>query len=78
MALDSHLSEVSKLKSITIKDLEIVEQERQQKEVAEKSTSMALAQLALENQKKDILITQLTQTVANLNIEIMKLKGGIS
>ena len=65
------------MKSIRIKDLEIVEQERQQKEVAEKNTSMALAQLALENQKKDILIEQLTQTVANLNIEIMKLKGGV-
>ncbi|MBA2878066.1 hypothetical protein HNR63_001120 [Anoxybacillus kamchatkensis] len=66
------------MKSIRIKDLEIVEQERKHGEIAEKSTSMALAQLALENQKKDILITQLTQTVANLNIEIMKLKGGIS
>lgn len=66
------------MKSIRIKDLEIVEQERKHGEIAEKSTSMALAQLALENQKKDILITQLTQTVANLNIEIMKLKGGVS
>ena len=62
------------MKSIRIKDLEIVEQERQQEEAIEKSTSMALAQLVLENQKKDILITQLTQTVANLNLEIMKLK----
>ena len=66
------------MKSIRIKDLEIVEQERKHVEIAEKSTAMALGQLALENQKKDILITQLTQTVANLNIEIMKLKGGIS
>ena len=66
------------MKSIRIKDLEIVEQERQQGEALEKSTSMALARLALENQKKDILITRLTQTVANLNIEIMKLKGGVS
>ena len=66
------------MKSIRIKDLEIVEQERKHGEIAEKSTSMALVQLALENQKKNILITQLTQTVANLNIEIMKLKGGVS
>lgn len=66
------------MKSIRIKDLEIVEQERQQGEALEKSTSMALARLALENQKKDILITQLTQTVANLNLEIMKLKGGVN
>jgi len=66
------------MKSIRIKDLEIVEQERQQGEALEKNTSMALARLALENQKKDILINRLTQTVANLNIEIMKIKGGVS
>ena len=48
------------MKSIRIKDLEIVEQERQQGEALEKSTSMALARLALENQKKDILIARLT------------------
>lgn len=64
------------MKSIRIKDLKIVEQERQQGEAIEKSTSMALSRLTLENQKKDVLIKQLTQTVANLNIEIMKLKGG--
>lgn len=66
------------MKSIRIKDLEIVEQEQRQEEAVKKSMSMALTQLSLENRKKDILITQLTQTVANLNIEIMKLKGGIS
>ena len=66
------------MKSIRIKDLEIVEQEQRQEEAVKKSTSMALAQLSLENRKKDTLITQLTQTVANLNIEIMKLKGGIN
>lgn len=66
------------MKSIRIKDLEIVEQEQRQEEAVKKSTSMALAQLSLENQKKGILITQLTQTVANLNIEIMKLKGGVN
>lgn len=66
------------MKSIRIKDLEIVEQERQQEELAEKNTATVLSQLAIENKKKDLLITQLTQTVANLNIEITKLKGGIS
>lgn len=66
------------LKSIKIKDLEIVEQERQQSETTEKSTTATLAQLAVENKKKDILIAQLTQAIANLNIEIEKLKGGIS
>ncbi|WPZ17776.1 hypothetical protein UM396_14420 [Geobacillus subterraneus] len=66
------------MKSIRIKDLEIVEQERQQEELAEKNTATTLAQLAIENKKKDLLITQLTQTIANLNIEIAKLKGGVS
>lgn len=66
------------MKSIRIKDLEIVEQERKQEELAEKNTMNALVQLTIENKKKDLLITQLTQTVANLNIEITKLKGGIS
>ena len=66
------------MKSIRIKDLEIVEQERKQEELAEKNTTNALVQLTIENKKKGLLITQLTQTVANLNIEITKLKGGIS
>lgn len=65
------------MKSIRIKDLEIVEQERRQEEAVKRSTSMALAQLTLENQKKDVLIEQLTQTVSKLNIEIAKLKGGV-
>ena len=66
------------MKSIRIKDLEIVEQERKQEELTEKNTTNALVQLTIENKKKDLLIAQLTQTVANLNIEITKLKGGIS
>lgn len=66
------------MKSIRIKDLEIVEQERQREEAIETGTAMALARLALENQKKDVLIEQLTQTIVNLNIEIAKLKGGVN
>lgn len=66
------------MKSIRIKDLEILEQEQRQEEAVKKSTSMALARLALENQKKDVLIEQLTQTVANLNIEVARLKGGVN
>lgn len=65
------------MKSIRIKDLEIIEEERKQEELAEKNTATALVQLTIENKKKDLLITQLTQTVANLNIEIAKLKGGV-
>lgn len=70
------MKEVNELKSIRIKDLEIVEQERQQSEIVEKSTAEVLAQLSVENKKKDVLIVQLTQTIADLNIEISKLKGG--
>lgn len=66
------------MKSIRVKDLEIVEQERQQEESTEKNTAAALAQLTIESKKKDLLITQLTQTIANLNIEIAKLKGGVN
>lgn len=65
------------MKSIRIRDLEIVEQEQRQEEAVKKSTSMALAQLALENHKKDVLIERLTQTVANLNIEVARLRGGV-
>ncbi|GGJ68272.1 hypothetical protein GGR02_001815 [Anoxybacillus voinovskiensis] len=65
------------MKSIRIKDLEIVEQERQQSEMTEKSIALTLAQLALENKKKDAVIAQLTKTVSALNIEITKWKGGM-
>lgn len=65
---------MEELKSIRIKDLEIVEQEKQQSEIAEKSTAETLAQLFIENKKKDALIEELTQTVADMNIEITKLK----
>lgn len=62
------------MKSIRIKDLEIVEQEKQQSENAEKSTAETLVQLSIENKKKDALIAELTQTVADMNIKIAKLK----
>ena len=35
-----------------------------------------LAELTIDNKKKDILIAQLTNTVAMLNLEINKIKRG--
>lgn len=64
------------MRSIRIKDLEVVEQERFEKEIANKSMAQIIAMLTVENKKKDMLIGQLSQTVAALNIEIAKLKGG--
>lgn len=64
------------MKSIKIKDLEIIEKEKETQEIPQKNFATSLAELAIENKKKDVLITQLTQAVENLNIEITKLKGG--
>lgn len=64
------------MKSIRIKDLEIIEKEKEVQEIPQKNFTESLAELAIENKKKDVLITQLTQAVTNLNIEITKLKGG--
>lgn len=60
------------MKAIRIKDLEIVEQEQKMEQIP----TQTLAELTIENKKKDILIAQLTNTVAMLNLEINKLKGG--
>ena len=60
------------MKSIRIKDLEVVEQEQKAEQIPMKT----LAELTIDNKKKDILIAQLTNTVAMLNLEINKLKGG--
>lgn len=45
--------------------------------ISGQNTVRAIADLAVENAKKDLLIQQLAQTIANLNIEIQQLKGGI-
>ena len=62
------------MRSIRIKDLEIVEQEQQQARLPIKNTAAAIAQLAVKNAQKDIAIGQMAQTIAGLNIEIQKLK----
>lgn len=45
--------------------------------ISGQNTVRAIADLNVENAKKDLLIQQLAQTIANLNIEIQQLKGGI-
>ena len=50
--------------------------EKESKKLTEQNTVKAIADLAVSNKQKDLLIQQLSQTVANLNIEIAKLKGG--
>ena len=65
------------MKSIKIKDLEIIEQEKVEQELPQKNLALSMAQLAIENKKKDMLIQQLSQTVASLNVELAKVKGAI-
>lgn len=66
-----------KMKTIKIKDLEIIEQEKQLEELSGKTTAAAMAQLSVENKKKDALIQQLTKTTAELSVELAKVKGAI-
>jgi len=40
------------------------------------NTAKAIADLSVENAKKDALIQQLAGTVSNLNIKIAQLQGG--
>ncbi len=60
------------MRTIRAKDLEIIEQERRQAEQPSKDTAKAIAQLAVENAKKDIALTQMAQAIAMLNIELKR------
>jgi hypothetical protein len=61
---------------IKVTDLEIVQSERENEIAVPQNTAKAIANLAIDNMKKGVAIQQLTQMVANLNIEIKKLQGG--
>lgn len=61
---------------IKVTDLEIVQSERENEITVPQNTAKAIANLAIDNMKKGVAIQQLTQMVADLNIEIKKLQGG--
>lgn len=42
----------------------------------EESLSKEVASIKINNMKKDVIITNALQTIANLKVEIMELKGG--
>lgn len=44
---------------------------------SKQQTAKAIAELAVKNAQKDIAINQMAQTIAQLNIEIQQLKGGM-
>lgn len=72
------MREVRLLLEIAIADLKITRDENKKKsleEVANQNSAKVIAQLMLSDKKKDLIITQLAQAVANQNIEIQKLKG---
>lgn len=50
--------------------------DKENKKLTEKNTVKAIAELNIEDKKKDMLIQNMAQTIADLNIEIQKLKGG--
>lgn len=52
-------------------------EEKTDGEKIQELTIQQVTKLDIENNKKDIMIANLTQSVANLNIEINKLKGGL-
>ena len=45
-------------------------------QLGKQNTAKAIADLSVENAKKDALIQQLAGTVSNLNIKIAQLQGG--
>lgn len=61
---------------IQVSDLKIKRYEENAKQTQEKTSTKTLAELAVESKKKDLVIQQLAQTIATLNLEVQKLKGG--
>lgn len=56
---------------------EILNPEKTDGEKIQELTIQQVTKLDIENNKKDIMIANLTQSVANLNIKINKLKGEV-
>jgi len=64
------------LLEIQVSDLKIKRYQENSKTTQEKTTAKTLAELTVESKKKDLVIQQLASTIAMLNLEIQKLKGG--
>jgi|BioPla2DNA2_1021312.scaffolds.fasta_scaffold137199_2 hypothetical protein len=56
-------------------DLEILRQEEETNRAGEQSIVKAIANFAVQDKKKDLLIQQLAQTVSSMAIEIEKIRG---
>lgn len=64
------------MKQIKARDLEIIEQEKQEEQANEANLAQSIADLKIQNTKKDQRIPDLSQTIADLNVQIQQLKGG--
>jgi len=60
---------------IKVTDLEILRQEEETNRAGEQSIVKAIANFAVQDKKKDLLIQQLAQTVSSMAIEIEKIRG---
>ncbi len=63
------------LKKIRATDLIELRNKQVKEDMANKANTKLIADLMVEDKKKDLQITQLTQMVNTLNIEVNKLKG---
>ncbi len=63
------------LKKIRATDLIELRNKQAKEDMANKANIKLIADLMVEDKKKDLQITQLTQMVNTLNIEVNKLKG---
>lgn len=63
------------LKKIRATDLIELRNKQAKEDMANKANTKLIADLMVEDKKKDLQIMQLTQMVNTLNIEVNKLKG---
>lgn len=63
------------LKMVRATDLVALRNKQTREDMASKANTKLIADLMIEDKKKDIQIMQLGQMVSSLNIEINKLKG---
>ncbi|MEG0612658.1 MAG: hypothetical protein RR486_09090 [Clostridium sp.] len=56
---------------------EYEEIQKSNEEIEKEIFAKTLSELTIENKKKDVMITQLAETVADLTVKVNSLKGGI-